>query len=307
MTVVVLGSLNQDLFIRTERHPQVGETVAGDLLHPQLGGKGLNAAIAAARAGSRTAFVGCVGDDDGGHAAREYLAVNGVDVSGLQVKPHVATGTAIVTVAAGQNTIVVSPGANGSIDESLVDAIELCTGDHVIAQLETPLDMTARLFPRARAAGATTIFNPSPAQNLPDLLLGSTDVMIVNEHELTLAFGASPQREQNLDDQAIRAVMRHRAFGGTVIVTLGERGAIAVTQTETVRVRSPKIVAADSTAAGDCFTGFIVASLHDGDELKPAMARACVAAALSVTRHGGSTSIPTADEVASFLPDRPPI
>jgi ribokinase len=280
--VVVVGSVNRDLVVGVDRHPGPGETLLGTSLVSTTGGKGGNQATAAARAGAPTALVARVGDDEAGRACLAELRGAGVDTTFTEVDPGAPTGTAVVTVAGGENTIVVVPGANGRLADV---EVPLAPGDAVVAQHETPIAPVAAAFARARAAGATTVLNPAPAAPVADEVLALVDVLVVNEHELGIVFaGATPDERP--------------AFAGTVVVTLGRRGVRAwPADGPAVDVAGRPVAAVDSTGAGDCFVGYLVAALVAGVPLEAALDRANRAAALSTTRPGAAASVPTAAEV----------
>jgi ribokinase len=280
--VVVVGSVNRDLVVGVDRHPTPGETLLGSSLVATTGGKGGNQATAAARAGAATALVARVGDDEGGRACVAQLRGAGVDTTFTTIDPDAPTGTAVVTVAGGENTIVVVPGANGLLEDV---AVPLAAGDAVVAQHETPVAPVRAAFTRARAAGATTVLNPAPAAPVDDDLLALVDVLVVNEHEREMVLGpADPPR--------------HPAFSGTVIETLGRHGVRAwLADGSTLAVPGRAVEAVDSTGAGDCLAGDLAAGLVAGAPLEAALERANRAAALSTTRPGAAVSVPTAAEV----------
>ena len=186
--VFVAGSINMDVVATAERHPKVGETVAGKAVLYFPGGKGANQAVAAARLGASTTLIGRVGKDAFGQQLRAYLAAEGVDLTFVKdAEAH--TGTAIITVANADNTIVVVPGANAMVDAIDVAAPVLAQGDVAVSQFEIPLPTITAFFRQARAAGATTILNPAPAMRTGAELLGLVDILILNETELGFLTG----------------------------------------------------------------------------------------------------------------------
>ena len=291
--VVVLGSANIDLVATAARLPGRGETVAGNEFRRSPGGKGANQAIAAARAGGAVRFAGAVGDDDLGRQVLNALAASGVD-TGAVLRAAVPTGTAHITVdAAGDNTIVVVPGANGTLDTLLPEhAAVLDRADTLLLQLELPLGVVRQAAARARARGVRVILTPAPAGELPDDLLDAVDLLVPNEHEATTLAGATDP------DQAARRLAQRC----DVVLTMGARGAMyASAGVEPVVVPAFPATAVDSTAAGDTFVGVLAVALAGGAELPAAMRRASAAAALSVQRAGASDSAPTAGEIDVFL------
>jgi len=280
--VCVVGSANLDLVATTDRLPGPGETVLGSDFAEHPGGKGLNQAVAAARAGARTAFVGAVGDDDAGRRLLGVMAGDGIDAMRVADAGTVPTGRALIGVSsAGENSIIVVPGANATV------AIEsIPTATVVLAQLEVPLEAVVRAFELARACGATTVLNPAPARPLEPALLALCDVVVPNEHEAELLGGVG----------ALLA-----AGARAVVVTLGANGA-ALHTADGVSMVSPFAVdAIDTTGAGDTFCGSLSARLALGEPIDVALRYASAAAALSTTRRGAVPSVPRADEVTAML------
>lgn len=290
--VVVVGSANLDLVATTTRLPRPGETLLGTQFSEHAGGKGLNQAVAAARCRARVAMVGAVGDDDAGRHLRSIAESEGVAPDDLGVVAGVPTGRAVITVdAQAENTIVVIPGAN---DHMVVDTLP--EASVVIAQLEIPVDQVVRAFRAARSRGSLTVLNPAPAQELPDVLLESTDIVVPNEHELELIGGAS-------------FLLGHGV--GAVVVTLGAAG-VDVTRAPdetggpTGWSQQPFPVAAvDTTGAGDAFCGALVACLAHGDDLPAAVRFAAGAGALATTTRGAVPSLPRFTEIQALLSDHP--
>ena len=288
--VVVLGSANLDLVFAVQHIPSPGETVLAAAQSRHCGGKGLNQAVAAARAGARTAFLGAVGRDDAGTTLTDALRRDGIDVGGVRTV-DAATGTAIITVAeGGDNAIVVAPGANDTLDAlTQVERDAIASARVLVAQLEIPVNAVAEAAAVARSAGTTTVLNAAPAQHLDDSLLRLVDVLIVNEHEASTLTGER-------DPLVAAQDLAHRC--STVVVTLGAHGALCVTSDGAVQtVTAPAVEVVDTTGAGDAFTGVLAAGLSERLPLAAAVHRAVVAGAISVERHGASSSVPTRDEV----------
>ena len=279
--VVVVGSANLDLVATVERLPGAGETVSGTGYAEYPGGKGLNQAVAAARSGARTAFVGAVGRDAAGTALLEVMHREGIDTTHVGVVPE-PTGRALIGVsAAAENSIIVVPGANGTVDGEAVPA-----GRVVLAQLEVPLEAVRRAFAAARAQGALTVLNPAPAFALPDDVLALCDVLTPNEHEVELLGGVD-----HLLSLGARAV----------VVTLGARGAALHTAEGDQAIAPFAVTPVDTTAAGDTFSGSLCARLAAGDDLPAALRFAAAAGALCTTTAGAVPSIPTAVAVRALL------
>jgi ribokinase len=299
--VIVAGSINMDVVATAERHPRVGETVAGTSLHYFPGGKGANQAVAAAKLGARTMLVGRLGQDAFGQQLRAFLAGQGVDLTLVRDVGEAHSGTAIITVADADNTIVVIPGANGMVCADDVSAPVVETGDIAVSQFEIPLPAICAFFTRARAAGARTILNPAPMRAFGRDLLDLVDILVLNETELALlakADLAESDEPARFADAATSLATRHDQ---TICVTLGKRGALAVTGGETLVVPGHHVRAVDTTGAGDCFVGALAAQLAKGLSLEEAMGYANLAASICVQRMGAAPSMPSAAEVEALM------
>lgn len=294
--VIVAGSLNMDLIVRTPRRPVTGETVLGDDFRVLPGGKGLNQAIAAARMGAETHMAGRVGDDDFGRQLLALLDQERIDRSRVAVTPGIATGVAIITLVRGDNAIIVASGANMRLEPRDLADLPLAPGDICLGQLEVPLETTAAAFRRARDAGARTLLNAAPACTLPRTLLELVDILVVNEVELTALSGTAVGEDSATADiaAAARPLIENERM---VITTLGSRGALAVHREGLDAVAGHRVSAVDTTGAGDCFVGVLAAALVAGASYKFALAQANAAAALSVQRPGAAPSMPTVIEL----------
>lgn len=292
LDVCVIGSANLDLVGRAPRLPGPGETVLGTGYFEAAGGKGLNQAVASARSGAATAFVGMLGDDTAAEHLRSVLAADSIDATGVGTALAVPTGRALIGVDDdGENSIIVVPGANAQLTRREITLYGplISRAPVVLAQLEVPTAAVIAAFEVARAVGATTILNPAPAQPLPSELLGVTDILVPNEHEAALLGGAT----------ALRLRM-----AGTVVVTQGERGALMVTAGGEVRVPTVSVDAVDTTGAGDTFCGALAARIAQGADILAALRYACVAGALATTRTGAVPAIPTRAEIEQRLSAR---
>jgi ribokinase len=297
--VIVAGSINMDIVATVERHPVPGETLVGTNLSYFPGGKGANQAVAAARAGSTVVILGAIGDDAFGPDLLQFLESNGVEASNVARRAGTPTGTALILVdAAGENEIVVVPGANGTVDRDLVAKSELKKGDVLVAQFETPVESTGALFALGRSVGATCVLNPAPAGPIPDDLLSLVDVLVVNETELGVAAAEDLTPTPALADvRRVHAFLQARGFRGALVATLGARGSITLVGDRAIEVTGRQVSAIDTTGAGDCFVGFFASELARGSDIDRALQIANVAGSLCVQRPGAGPSMPRRDEV----------
>jgi ribokinase len=299
--VFVAGSINMDVVATADRHPKVGETVAGKRVLYFPGGKGANQAVAASRLAAATILIGRLGHDAFGAELRTFLSDQGIDLGYVLETAEAHTGTAIITVAQADNTIVVIPGTNALLSPDDVSATPLVKGDVAVSQFEIPLPTITAFFQRARAAQATTLLNPAPAQKFGRDLLELVDILVLNETELGFLAGVELS---DGDDQAriIDAARRLQANEGQAIcVTLGKRGVLALAGDDELTVPGRVVQAIDTTGAGDCFVGALAAQLADGAQLREALTFANAAASISVQRMGAGPSMPTAEEVAAVV------
>lgn len=290
--VVVVGSLNVDRSVKVPRFPAPGETVLGDDLHVDNGGKGANQAVAAARLGARVAMVGAVGADADGAGLKEALTAEGIDTSAIVTSSR-ATGAAFITIdASGENSIVVAPGANGVLSQEDVEnaASRIGEADVVMAQLEIPL-------PAVRAAREATrglfLLNPAPASAISGSWLSTVDVLVPNRGELQALSGMAVT-----DDPATLTAAAATLGVGVVVVTLGSTGALVVARgsSELVPAREARVV--DTTGAGDSFCGALAVALAGGSSPVEAARFATRCAAWTVGRRGAQASLPKLGDVA---------
>ena len=302
--IVVVGSLNMDLVIRTPRFPGPGETIIGSAFHTIPGGKGANQAVAAAKLGAQVIMVGRVGDDAFGDQQLANLSQLGIDVSRIQRDPKAATGVALIVLdEQGQNSIILAPGANMRLTLADLEAAEdaLASAAILVLQLEIPQKVVEQAIKAARAHGVVVLLNPAPGRRLPPTLLSQVDVLIPNESETALLTGT----EVNDIESARRAAAKLRAAGvGTVILTLGGRGALLLEGQKATHVPGYRVDVVDTTAAGDAFVGGFAVALAEGQDLAQAVRLANAAGALAVTKLGAQPSLPTRSEVEAFLRNR---
>jgi ribokinase len=299
--VFVAGSINMDVVATADRHPRIGETVAGKAVLYFPGGKGANQAVASAKLGAPTTLIGRLGKDAFGDELRAFLDAQGVNLSFVQETAEAHTGTAIITIANADNTIVVVPGANALVCTADVAAPALAKGDIAVSQFEIPLPTISAFFKRAHAAGATTILNPAPAIEFDAEILDLVDILILNESEL--GFVAKTEL-RDTDDQTrfIEAVRSLQTGKDKIIcVTLGRRGVLALVNGNPLVVPGRTVEAVDTTGAGDCFVGAVAAQLAGGKSIRDALDYANSAASICVQRMGAAPSMPTAAEVEAAL------
>ena len=289
MDVVVVGSINQDVSVRTPRLPRPGETIVGSGHFFGPGGKGANQAVAAARMGAETAMVGRVGDDGFGRDLVANLAAEGIDVSAVGVDDDAATGIAVITIDdEAENSIVGSLGANLELKPEHLDLYRdlIANAKVVLAQLEIPMET---VMAAARLARGTFILVPAPATPLPGELMAHVDLLVPNRGELEMLAGTS--------DPAAAASQLNLP----VLVTLGSDGALLVEEGEEEIIPAFHVEPVDTTGAGDAFAGALAASLAKGESLAGSARVASAAGALAVTKLGAQSAIPNRDEVEALL------
>ena len=304
--VLVVGSYVQDLSWRCERFPASGETVVGTF-SLGAGGKGSNQAIAAARAGAATRFVGAVGADVFGQAAGAFHRTAGISSRCVVKRAH-ATGTAAILVDEnGENQIVVALGANAALRPDDVPTPWVRNARVVVTQLESNLRTTREVLRRAKRSGATTILNPAPMRAEVGPLLPYVDILVPNETEFlalqrTIAGAAAERRAgqalQQMDTAALLRASRDLPVP-SVIVTLAGRGCFVAADGRGTRVPGHRVRIVDSTGAGDAFVGALAAALAEGRDIPAAARLANAAAAISVTRHGTAAAMPHRREIRS--------
>lgn len=300
--VVVLGSINVDTTYHVNRFPQPGETIAAQSKSSAPGGKGANQAVAAARSGAQTAFVGAVGSDNEGQYMLEALKENDIDTSHINIDKYHGTGSAAITLDAnGQNDIMVYGGANQAMQPGeFGDLSELLAHtDFLIAQFETPQAVALDLFKQAKEQGVTTVLNPAPAHEIMPELLQYTDVIAPNETECALLTGI----ELTDEDSMLKSADYFRERGVKhLLITLGDRGVFYSTPDDHGLVPAFKVKAVDTTAAGDTFIGALCSQLEkELANVEDSLRYAQRASSLTVQRMGAMPSIPTGEDVKAAL------
>ena len=292
--VTVIGSINLDTNLRVKQMPRPGETIHATDHYSAAGGKGANQAVAAARAGSEVSFIGGVGADAPGKEMLNLLKSENIDTSGIITATKESTGQAFITVDDnGQNSITIYAGANYAFgaNEVLQNQSLIKNADFVIAQFETQLAATIKGFEIAHEAGVRTILNPAPGMaQIPAELLKLTDIITPNETEAETITGVKVIAEKAAQ---MAAAKLHEQGVGTVIITIGDKGAFYSYQGKNELIPAFKVKAVDTTAAGDTFIGAMASVLHPGlSNLKEAILFANKASSLTVQKYGAQPSIP---------------
>ncbi len=292
--ILVVGSINMDVTIFTDRMPSQGETITGTKFLLSPGGKGANQAVAAARMEAATTMYGCVGDDVFGHELLRSLGADGVDTRAVKALNGVSTGVASITVCGGDNRIILSAGANARVGlepwlKKLIEA-----SDALLLQLEIPLETVFAAIDIAHKKGRKVFLTPAPAAALPEELYEKVDYLLPNEGESSALLGRDIAGEQDV----YWALNRFRALGvAEPVITLGERGVGLFLDGEPRILPAYRVQSVDTTAAGDTFTGALASAIVDGMALSEAVDFAQRAAAICVTRPGAQNAIPTREEV----------
>ena len=298
--VFVVGSINQDFVLSVERRPAPGETVTDARLATHNGGKGANQAAAAALLGASVAFLGCVGDDGFGGPLVRSLEDKGVDTSLVKEVPDSSTGAAFITVTPdGENAITVAPGANRRLTTEDVEEASGSIGEAriLVAQMEVPPEVVLRAVEVAAGSGTRTLVNLAPPFEVPQALLEKLDPLVINEHEAAFLLG---ERVEGVDG-ALEAAPKLLSLGpGSVVVTLGEDGAVFSGGESAQHLTASRVKVVDTTGAGDAFVGALAAMLADDAPLEDAVAYAVRAGAAAVTKEGAQGALPTPETVESL-------
>jgi len=301
MAIVVLGSINMDLVVRVARLPEPGETITGKSFETVPGGKGANQAVSCARLGAAVTMLGRVGEDAFGESLRNQLAEKGVDASEVQVAPNVSSGVALIEVDdAGENRIMVVPGANGKVGRRELTVLEelLPETDLLLLQLEVPLDTVTAAARLAQEASVRVVLDPAPAQPLPDELIESVDFLTPNHVEAATLTALDVQMEQGAAEAA--AALQERG-AQAVIVKLAGKGIYAAHAGNGDSYPAFAVDVVDTVAAGDAFNGGFAVALVEGKSFAEALRWGQAAAALAVTKPGAQAAMPEREEVEAFL------
>ncbi len=295
--VLVIGSSNTDMVVKTPHLPAPGETILGGTFFMNAGGKGANQAVAAARLGGKVTLMAKLGNDIFGKQALQLFIEEGIDTSGVFTDPHYPSGVALITVDdKGENCIAVASGANAQLLPADIESLKdkIVDAAIVLMQLEVPVETVAQAAALASEAGAMVILNPAPACELPTDIFQHISIITPNETEAEMLSGIKVIDIQS----AMEAADIIRAKGvKTVIITLGSKGALIVGEGMEQLVPAPVVAAVDTTAAGDVFNGALAVALAEGQGIVAAVEFACKAAAISVTRLGAQASAPYRKEM----------
>lgn len=295
--IYVIGSSNTDMVVKAAALPKPGQTVLGGTFLMNAGGKGANQAVTAARLGGGVTFVANVGNDIFGRQAIQHCQAENIKTTFITTDPDQPSGVALINVdEKGENSIMVAPGANSFLDIRKVQEalLSMTQPTILLLQLEIPLATVEFVIEEAHQRGFKVILNPAPANTLRAELLKYIYLITPNESEAELLTGIKVENEASAEQAAVTL---HRQGVANVVITLGSRGAYLSSRNVKAIIPAPLVTAYDTTAAGDCFNGALAVALSEGQELADAVSFACKAAAISVTRMGAQSSIPSRREV----------
>lgn len=301
MGIVVIGSLNMDMVVRTNRAPNAGETLMGQAFALSPGGKGANQAVAAARLGAEVSMIGSVGKDTFGSEMLEIIKQEGIHIEHISVSETEATGVASIVIEEdGENRIIVVPGANIDLSVDDIQALEsvISQAEMIVMQLEMELAMSEHAIAIAHRHGIPVILNPAPARVLKDEMLGQVSYLTPNETEAGILTGMTVDSLETAE-QAARILLQKGVKN--VIVTLGSKGALIVNAEGAKSVPGFPVKAIDTVAAGDSFNGALAQQLVLGKTLEETVSFANAVGALAVGKEGAIPSLPQLSEVEQFL------
>ncbi|CAM3982069.1 ribokinase [Mesobacillus zeae] len=289
--ITVIGSINMDLVTQTNIIPKIGETVMGEAFHTIPGGKGANQAVAAARLSADVNMIGLVGGDAFGEEYIEHLRSFSINTDNVEPVTHAKTGIASIILAEGDNSIIVVTGANNLLTPEIINLNEktIAESSLVLLQLEIPLESVIRAAELAKKHGVKVILNPAPFQPLPEELLQLVDYITPNEYEAELLLASTAQPD----------ILKNK-----LIITRGAQGVTFHENGQMQHVSSYKVEVKDTTGAGDTFNGAFAVAILEGKTVREACEIAAAAGALSVTKLGAQTGMPTRAELEAFLAER---
>lgn len=297
--ILVVGSMNMDLVVKTDEIPKIGETLLGNEFLQIPGGKGANQGVAIAKLNSKITFLGKVGDDSYGEQLLQSMKESGVDISYIE-RANVSTGIAVINVdMLGNNNIIVIPGANGLVDTDYLQRHlkQFEESDIVVFQLEIPMETVKEGLRISKGLGKTTILNPAPAAELDDEIIENIDILIPNEHELE-RIAKIKITDQDSMLEAANVLLKKGVK--KIIVTLGSKGVCYVDENGYEFFPAYKVPVVDTTAAGDSFIGGFTSSYIEKGDIKSSIIRGQKTAALAIQKVGAQTSLPTGKEVDNF-------
>ncbi|RDY23706.1 ribokinase [Romboutsia maritimum] len=297
--ICVIGSLNMDLVVKVDTMPKGGQTLIGSDFKEVPGGKGANQAVAMARLGGNVNMIGKVGTDGFGQTLISALKKDKVDTKYVNIEDG-STGVAMITVDKNaENSIVVAPGANFKVNSDYIDRNiqAINESDIVVLQLETPIETIKYALKKAKELEKYTILNPAPAVKLEDDIIANVDLLTPNETELEILSGIEIKNEDDIK-KAAKAMINKGVK--ELIVTLGSKGSLYINKEDMIFKKSYKVEAIDTTAAGDSYTGALAVAFASNKSVEDAMDFASKVGALTVTKEGAQSSLPTLEDVANF-------
>ncbi|RSK55640.1 ribokinase [Bacillus canaveralius] len=297
--ITVIGSLNMDLLVKSSRFPNSGETILGESVEYFSGGKGANQAVAASRLGAEVTMIGAVGDDLYGDRLKEILKKDQVDISSIKTVGGESSGLAIILLENADNRIIVIQGANAHCTKEDIDLnqAKIRESDIILIQMEVPLETVNYAVSMAKTFNKTVILNPAPAQELSDDLLQKVDIITPNDTELRLLTNKKTEGYNFIQriDMLLEKGVQH------VVTTIGSEGSVyKAAKQELITFPAYQVPVVDTTGAGDCFNGALAFALGRGDSITDAIKLANKTAALSVSKYGAQSSMPTLDDVREF-------
>lgn len=299
-TIIVLGSLNIDMVIQTNKMPEIGQTVLGETFDYFLGGKGANQAVAAAKAGANVKMIGKIGDDTFGKKILEHLVIDNVDVEDIQVIPNLFTGLATIYKLPKDNAIVVIPGANMALETDDLTCLEESrnTGNVLLTQLEIPVEVVHEAIKKAKKQQMITIVNPAPYH--PDIVKSLPYIDYITPNELEFAEMA---QQDGIKEETIEETMEEwqSKYDTKLIVTRGAEGVSYVEDGKVITVPSVKVEVVDTTGAGDTFNGILATCILSGEKFQNAVKKASIGASLAIRKLGAQSGMPSEEEIEMAL------
>ena len=301
--IIIVGSHAPGIFVQVKRIPKAGETVIGwNFDEPIDGGKGSNQAIAAARLGGKTCFVGCVGKDRIGEEGKKWMQKAGVNIDFLRVHEEISSGIGFILLSEnGVPAMVTSMGANAAVEKSDIDkALESAPESRIVmTQFELPIDIAMYAIKKGRESGKTTIVNPGPAPEEPIPYMEAISVLIPNETEAQVLLGREPV--EGYDAEELARALKTKTQIENVIITLGDKGIVGVDNDGCWHIEALDVEVKDTSGAGDVFCSALAVSVVNGNTIREASAWANKVAALSVTRPGTIPAFPKIEEISNFM------